>query len=482
MLTKSTYTQAITCLKTLWRDKYQPKPNPQTDKTTQLRQEIGKQVGALAYQLFPNGKKIEFSSKEQMTKQTKRWIEEGVEYVYEATFVFENLLVMVDVLRVTPSGVEIYEVKSSTALKEINLHDVAFQYYVLSQLGYRVQKAFVVHINSRYVREEELEVEKLFTLADVFDKVVSFQDEIPQRVKTIERALADEKNEPTLKEVCFCDSCKEVMGIPEYSVFNIFNRSSKKLMELFEQGVVKIEDIPDDFELTHRQRLKVENWKEQKTDIDHEKIAEFLDGLTYPLYHLDFETFQQAIPQYRGIKPYMQIPFQYSLHIEHKDRALEHREFLAIEGEDPRESLVTQLVKDIPDDVMVLAYNMSFEKRVLRALAKDFKPFATHLMKIHDNMVDLMLPFQKGYYMTPQMRGRYSIKYVLPALVPQMKSAYDDLNLIHNGSEAMSAFSLLPELNEKEREEMREALLEYCKLDTLAMVWVLDGLRGESLE
>ena len=125
---------------------------------------------------------------------------------------------------------------------------------------------------------------------------------------------------------------------------------------------------------------------------------------------------------------------------------------------------------------------MSFEKRVLRALAKDFKPFATHLMKIHDNMVDLMLPFQKGYYMTPQMRGRYSIKYVLPALVPQMKSAYDDLNLIRNGSEAMSAFSLLSELNEEEREEMREALLEYCKLDTLAMVWVLDELRGEILK
>ena len=121
ILTKSTYTQAITCLKTLWRDTHQNNPKPQIDKTTQLRLKTGKQVGELAYQLFPNGRKIEFSSKEQMTKKTKRWIEAGVEYIYEATFVFENLLVMVDVLKVTPSGVEIYEVKSSTKVKEINL-------------------------------------------------------------------------------------------------------------------------------------------------------------------------------------------------------------------------------------------------------------------------------------------------------------------------------------------------------------------------
>lgn len=163
MLTKSTYTQAITCLKTLWRDTYQNEPQTSIDKATQIRLETGKQVGALACQLFPNGRKIAFSSKEQMAMRTKRWIEEGVAYIYEATFIFENLLVMVDVLKVTPSGLEIYEVKSSTKVKEINFHDVAFQYYVLSQLEYEVKKAFVVHIDSIYVREEVIEVDRLFT-------------------------------------------------------------------------------------------------------------------------------------------------------------------------------------------------------------------------------------------------------------------------------------------------------------------------------
>jgi len=480
MLTKSTYTQAITCLKTLWRDKYKNESQPTIDKTTQTRLETGKQVGALACQLFPNGRKIEFSSQEQMALKTKRWIEEGVEYIYEATFVFENLLVMVDVLKVTPNGLEIYEVKSSTKVKEINLHDVAFQYYVLSQEGYEIQKAFVVHIDANYVREEALEVDKLFSLTDVLDEVMLLQDEIPERVSAIENALADEENEPIVEKECFCDFCKEAMGIPEYSMFNIFNRGTKKHTELFEQGIIDIEDIPDDFDLTKRQRLKVENWKEQKTDINHEKVGEFLEELTYPLYHLDFETFQQAVPQWKGIRPYMQIPFQYSLHIEHEDGELEHKEFLASDSKDPRESLVKQLVENIPPNVMVLTYNMSFEKGVLRALAKDFQNFSTHLMRIHENIVDLMLPFQKGYYMSPLMKGRYSIKYVLPALVPEQQDAYKNLNLIQNGADAMNAFPVLVNLDGEEKEEMRKALLEYCKLDTLAMVWVLRNLRSIS--
>ena len=121
-----------------------------------------------------------------MVMKTKSWIEEGVECIYEATFVFENLLVMVDVLKVTSDGLEIYEVKSSTKVKEINLHDVAFQYYVLGQLGYEIKKAFVVHIDGAYVRGDELELNKLFILTDVLDEVVYFQDEIPDKIDEIE--------------------------------------------------------------------------------------------------------------------------------------------------------------------------------------------------------------------------------------------------------------------------------------------------------
>jgi len=174
----------------------------------------------------------------------------------------------------------------------------------------------------------------------------------------------------------------------------------------------------------------------------------------------------------------MQIPFQYSLHIEQEDGSLEHEEFLAKESFDPRYELAKRLVKDIPTDVTVLAYSMSFEKKRIEELASEFNEFSDPLMMIYDNIQDLMIPFQKKNYYTPEMKGSYSIKKVLPALDPEMANAYNDLDLVSNGGEAMNTYPMLKDMkNEKEKEKYRKALLEYCKLDTLAMVKVLKKLR-----
>jgi hypothetical protein len=192
---------------------------------------------------------------------------------------------------------------------------------------------------------------------------------------------------------------------------------------------------------------------------------------------LDFETFQQAVPEFKGISPFMQIPFQYSLHIEHEDGMLEHKEFLAQEGIDPREMLAQRLCEDMPRDVTVLAYNMSFEKGVISKLAASFESLSEHLLHVNENIKDLMTPFQQKYYVTPSMQGSYSIKYVLPALVPGMEQAYKQLEGIQNGGQAMNAFANMSKLDDKEKEKMRDALLAYCKLDTLAMVRVLGKLK-----
>ena len=205
--------------------------------------------------------------------------------------------------------------------------------------------------------------------------------------------------------------------------------------------------------MTAKQRQAVEQYKAQTTHIDKEAIQAFLETLTYPIYHLDFETFQQAIPRWKGVKPFMQIPFQYSLHIEHSDGRLEHREFLVEEGSDPREALAQQLCADIPADVTVLAYNMSFEKGVLRALAEEYEDLREHLLAIADNFRDLMTPFQQKHYVTPAMQGSYSIKYVLPALIPEMAEAYKALDGVHNGSEAMNAFAGLDRMDDVGKRE-----------------------------
>jgi hypothetical protein len=217
---------------------------------------------------------------------------------------------------------------------------------------------------------------------------------------------------------------------------------------------------------------------EGELEIDKPAIQAFLDTLTYPLYHFDFETFQQPIPEFKGISSYQQIPFQYSLHIEHKDKPTEHKEFLGIEGSDPRQALVKQLIADIPLNVTTLAFNASFEQMVLKGLAKQFPQYKDHLLNISNNIVDLATPFQKKHYYLPEMKGKYSIKIVLPLLVPEMEKAYKDLDLIHNGSEAMQAFPMLGKMKDKKQvKRYRDSLLAYCKLDTLAMVRILDILK-----
>jgi len=482
------YTRAIQCPKSLWLKKYKPEVLTPPDASAQAVFETGNAVGELACQLFPHGKEVPFTRDySEMISTTKEYIDEGVQNIYEATFSYNGILVMVDILQIDEESVSIYEVKSSTSVKDIYLHDVSIQYYVLSNLGFHVKSTNVVHINNAYVRGDALALDALFSVVDVSDEVFDLQEEIPHRLEEFENYLDDKANEPDIDIGAHCkkpyecdakDYCWRVQRcIPEYSIFNIFNLGSKKQVSLYEQSIVNIQDIPDAFDMTAKQRQAVNNYKTNATHIDKEAIGAFVKTLTYPIYHLDFETFQQAIPEWKGISPFMQIPFQYSLHIEHADGTLEHREFLAVDGSDPRELLARKLCEDIPRDVTVLTYNMSFEKGVLKKLAEQFPTYAEHLMDIHENIKDLMTPFQQKHYVTPSMKGSYSIKYVLPTLVPEMAEAYKELDGVQNGAEAMSAFATMSKLDDEEKEKMRKALLAYCKLDTLAMVRVLNKLK-----
>ena len=241
LLSKSLYTRAIQCPKSLWLKKYKPEVLTPPDASAQAVFDTGNAVGELACELFPDGVEVEFTREyAQMVETTARLLEEGVQnIIYEATFSYDGILVMVDVLHVEEDGsVSLYEVKSSTSVKEIYLHDVSVQYYVLHGLGMRVKGAYVVHIDSSYVRGEELEVEKLFSVVDVTAEVEQLQEQIPSRLSEWEAYLSDTQNEPDIdigshcKKPYECDAkhyCWKVQrNIPDYSIFNIFNLGSKK--------------------------------------------------------------------------------------------------------------------------------------------------------------------------------------------------------------------------------------------------------------
>jgi len=486
-LSKSLYIRGLQCEKSLWLKKKKPEVLQAPDDGAQAIFDTGTSVGELACELFSGGERIEYTGDfgSQMAK-TKELIEHGAKVIYEATFCFDSILVMVDILRIGKDELVINEVKSSTSVKDVYIDDASIQYYVISSLGYKVSAINIIHIDNSYVRGEKLELDKFFYAEDVTEQVKQKQADIPQILSKFDEILSkDVEPEIDIGVQCSnpypCDAWKycwrDQQGIPEYSIFDISGLRNKKKFELYKSGIVKFEDIKELDKFNASQQIQIRSELSGEQVIDKEAIKEFLNTLSYPLYHLDFETFQQAVPEFVGLSPYEQIPFQFSIHKDDGKGNLEHFEFLAEVGTDPRYELALNLIKFIPQDACVLAYNMSFEKRVIRRLAEIYPQISNELMAIHSNIKDLMVPFVSKSYYHPKMRGSYSIKYVLPALVPEFESAYKDLNLIHHGGEAMQAYEAMAYMPAKERDAYKKALLAYCKLDTLAMVKVLEKLR-----
>lgn len=487
-LSKTKYCKGIQCPKMLWLDAN--KPEEANDVLPKNVIYNGNMVGELARNYFGNYSLVEFSyDKNIMTNKTKELIACGAENIAEASFLTDGLYCAVDILHKNGDGWDIVEVKSSTHISDIYVDDMAFQYYVLCNCGINVKNVYNMHINSSYVYHGELDLKSLFVLENCTDDVAKKFNEVYSNISMI-RNYINTDLEPEKDIDCCCDlpyecAYKNYCGkhIPKYSVFNMARMQTKKKYELYHRGIVSYEDILKNPETVNSKQLKqAEAVVYKKPDIyDPDKIREFLNTLSYPIYHLDFETFQQAIPELDGCSPYEQIPFQYSLHIEYEDGALIHKEFLANEGSDPRRTLAERLIEDIPINVCVTAYNMAFEKSVIRKLAKIFPDISAHLLNIHDNIHDLMVPFQQQYYYSAAMNGSYSIKYVLPALFPDDPELdYHNLEGVHNGTEASAAFVEMADHSSKEIEKIRANLLKYCCLDTYAMVKVLRKLREAS--
>lgn len=483
-LSKSKYCQGIQCEKILWLNEY--KPEEKEEITSSSVFETGTEVGLLAKNLFGEYIDIDFNEDlKKMIDKTKEVLEENqVCNITEASFEYDHNFCSVDILRKNKNHYEIYEVKSSTEVKDIYIEDASYQYYVLTKLGYLIDKVSIVYINSHYIRQGELNLSKLFKIKDITRIAQEKRLEVFDNIQRIQKYLEKREEQPSNiglhcmnpYECPYFSYCTKMLEKP--NIFDVRGLKASKKFEIYEKGAYTYQDLLREKELSEKYLEQIDFEYNNKTDkIEKEKIKKFLKTLTEPLYFLDFETFQQAIPLYDGVSPYEQIPFQYSLHyIENKE--LKHKEFLAETGKDPRRSLAEQLVQDIPKDVCTVAYNMRFEKMVIQKLAKIYPDLKEHLMNIYENMKDLMIPFRDRNYYTKDMKGSYSIKYVLPALFPTDPSLnYHNLEEVHNGSEAMNAFASLGNLKKQEQEKLRYHLLRYCELDTYAMVKIYQKLK-----
>ena len=503
-LTKSSYLDGLKCNKFLWISKFAPSKIAPPSEFDQNLMDDGTAVGALVTQLYPNGIEIPptLINRDERIALTSELINNGTEVIYEATFFADNIEIRVDALLKANDGYEIRELKAVTFKNNIlndtkfqkHINDVSIQYYVLNKLGYNITNSYVMTINGEYVRDNNLNAKELFKEVLVTNEVLDLQDSIPEKVKDLNEILSDKQNEPNtdIDKHCHKDSQKcgakeycwrDQRNIPDYSIFEIFNLGDKSL-NLYRDNIVDIRDIPENVRRTPIQEFYIDHWMNKSTYINDAEISKFISELNFPLFHLDFESYNPAIPKYKNSRPYQQIPFQYSIHVEHNENEYEHREFLGNPKLDPREALICQLLSDIKGQSSVIVYS-SFEETRIKELASDFPKYQDDLLAIIPRIKDFQDLFINRYYYSYKLKKKYSIKKVMQLLVPNMESRYIDLKnagKVSNGEEAILACKeLYTEEDPNRIKQIRRELLDYCELDTLATLESLRAIRNMNL-
>ena len=484
-LSKSTFIRGLQCEKSLYLYKHNYGLKDPTPSSLQAVFDQGTNIGLLAQQLFPNGLDASPENHFKMVEsvgKTLDFISQGETIIYEATFLYNDVLAALDILVKDQQGWKAYEVKSSTKVSETYIKDAAIQFYTITNSGIDLKDISIVHINNQYVIDGELDIHQLFTIESVYDQVLEFVPRIPNEVRRLKNVIES----PDIPNVDIGPHCSDPYDcdfkgtcwkhIPDYSVFNISGLKKDKKFDLYNQGLVTLDQIDlGKTDLNPNQVLQVQSEVNGTTHIDVEEIRNFTNGLNYPLYYLDFETIGPAVPKYNGSRPYQQLVFQYSLHIqENSTSVIEHREYLADPSQDPRVGFIEQLLEDCGTSGDILVYNIGFERGKLNDLIEVFPEYSNELGSVVNRLKDLMIPFQQKWYYTPEMKGSYSIKYVLPALVPEL--SYDGLPIKEGATASNTFLSMVNRTFEGDVEETRRQLLEYCKLDTYAMVKILEKL------
>ncbi len=481
-ISKSSYIRGLQCPKSFYLNFFHNQFGISRDEQDTTKFEIGHDVGRYAQGLFPGGIDcgyVKTNDRVNSCKLTKKAISDGVEIIYEAAFEYDGLLCFADILVKKGNQWIIYEVKSSTSIKDYHINDAAFQYYVISN-NIPVLDAFIVYLSNQYVRNGEIDIRQLFVMKSVKNKILTLQENIA--LITIQlKKLTEAVNIPDIKISKNCDdpfTC-DFKGycwkdIPKYSVFNIQNMRGKQF-ELYNMGVVEIKDIPSSFHLNEKQLLEVNCFLKGNDYVDKTAIKDFLNKVCYPLYFLDFETYMSAMPEHDNSRPYQQIPFQFSLYYQKaEDSEPIPFSFLAENAGDPRKSFIENLIAQTNNPGSIMVYNAGFEKSRINEFARDFPEYEEELMNINGRIIDLMEPFRQKAYYKPAMRGSYSMKYVLPSIDP--KYSYDNLNIKEGGQASSEFLRLRTLIDTNEINQIRKSLIDYCNQDTYGMVVVLDEL------
>lgn len=471
----------------IWLKKHDKNKLPPTSAELQVIFDEGHLFEKYAEELFPNNTKLGFNDYNEyldLPRRTSEALNNGSTTIFQGRFEHDNITCIVDVLDKAGDGkYDLYEIKSSTSVKPEHIDDLAFQFLVLEGSGLKIRRTYVIYVNNEYIRHGEIDARALSIDTDVTDEV---RNKIDETKVNIEKALQvlSSKTQPDLSPHFTTRKLSDWMEVykfingkfDKFSIYNLARLNAKMIGELEDLNIKLISEIPNDFKLHIKQQGQVEATRSNKQIIDLERIKEFVSQIKYPVYFLDYETMSSVIPYFDGTKPYQQLPFQYSLYIqENPGEDVKHKEYLHRENTLPCLPLLKQLKEDIGSKGSIFVWHESFEKSRNTEMGELFPEYKQFMESINDRIVDLKTPFSNDWFIDKEFLGSASIKDVLPALVKDL--SYKELE-IQGGNAAQRTWmeTVLEGKNIERKDEIMSALIEYCGLDTLAMVRLFDLL------
>lgn len=484
-LSKSRITAFEQCPKRLWLQTLKPEVGV-LDSGAEARFAAGHEVGEAACTLCPGGIMIEAEPDMQAAlNRTAELIEAGSGApLFEATFAHDGVLVRVDVMEPDgQGGWHVAEVKSSTSRKDYHVADLATQLWVMREAGVQVSSAAIRHLNNQFVLEAEGEYDGLFADTPSLDDAKPIMAKRAKSVAEIRRVLAG--TEPDLGPGDHCNDpfpcdfqayCARDLEPTRYPVSSL-PRGKQVAAKWAEHGVIELEDVPEG-SFTNATHAKIHQATVSGLPFhDVEGARQAIATWAYPRSYLDFETIGFALPRWLGTKPWEQVPFQFSLHVEDQSGALEHREFLSLDGNDPRRACAEALVAMLPKTGAVIAYNASFERACITRLAERYPDLAADLLGISERIVDL-LPVTRDHWYHRDQHGSWSIKAVLPTIGAGDYSSLE----VGDGGQAQLAYleATNPATDGHRVEALERAMRAYCAQDTIAMVDVLRHLTTQA--
>ena len=475
-LSKSRILAHRQCPKRLWLQIHKPDLVQYTDQQ-QLRFDSGNTVGEVAQRRYPDGRLIENDDLAQCLIDTQAALQTD-KPILEATFQHDGVLIRADLLLPDEGGYRLVEVKSATSVKEIYLADSAIQSWVARQAGISLTRVEVAHIDRDFIYPGGSDYQGLFKHVDVTTDIARLEPDIPKWISAARATLSGD--EPSLDTgvqchqpydcpfINYCTPQKE--SATEYPV-SILPWGGKLAKQLAEEGYADRRDVPEE-RLKKPLHQKVWRATRSRTSELSPQAGQLLSQLPYPRYFLDFESIQFVVPIWSGTRPYEQVVFQWSCHIQARDGMLHHEAFLADGTDDPRRPFAASLIAAIGTQGPIFVYNATFERGRLQELAAAFPDFADQLHAAITRLYDL-LPLARAHYYHHDMQGSWSLKKVLPTIAPELD--YENL-AIGDGGMAMEAFAeiLHPQTIAARSNELRQGLLTYCKRDTFAMVRIVE--------